>query len=329
MFATAPLNYRHMIMRNAKHRMTGYVTPPNFGSNSGGASGSNSNRAGAAPPKGWGHFDNVVPMGPVSRFARNNANVRMAQAVLRKPGPKVRRRATPRLDFPTFYSRLARAPTMSRVRVTAEPPLSRRQKREVARRRNLRRNVFGSASSGSNTNTVAKVRRNMPEPRRTKSLPGTPSNSSLSPRRAQVQRTGISNQAVRTRLANMLYQMNNKVMLKMSSKNLRVALANKMGVNAKNLPLKVISSQIKEYLHANPKTGGMRFKIGAERRAMRKIASYPRRTAPVRGENMMFRSRGKLLSIVKPAVSKAPVRLVSGSNTNGSSGSRSSGGYSS
>jgi hypothetical protein len=128
----------------------------------------------------------------------------------------------------------------------------------------------------------------------------------------------------------MLYQMNNKVMLKMSSKNLRGALANKMGVNAKNLPLKVISSQIKEYLHANPKTGGMRFKIGAERRAMRKIASYPRRTAPVRGENMMFRSRGKLLSIVKPAVSKAPVRLVSGSNTNDSSGSRSSsGGYSS
>jgi len=126
----------------------------------------------------------------------------------------------------------------------------------------------------------------------------------------------------------MLYQMNNKVTMKMSSKNLRAALANKMGVNAKNLPLKVISRQIDEYLHVNPKTGGLKFKIGAERRAMRKIASYPRRTAPVRGENMMFRSRGKLLSIVRPTVSKAPVRLVSGSNTNsngsGSSGSSSS-----
>ena len=372
MFAHAPLNYRHMIRREAAGVKTEYVPPAVFGSNEGsGSNGSGSNR-GAGSNRNGGYVkggnlrpraEDEAPTGTMGRFTKlgNNAK-KTTKKVMRKRAPRL-------LNFPTFYSSMARVPTRSEQTRSMRGPASARQKREMARRRIVRqemKNVFGSASSGSNREMVESVLRNMPEViytsgisapenkykpskklnksmvrvrlfemlRRmnknaieTKSVknirkmlaeemrvdPKTISRESLAKNINAFKQSGPSETAIRSRLRNMMYSMNRKNLGKMTPSNIREKLANKMGLDPKDMPKQVLTANMNAFMKAST----------SSRNALLKMKARMHRREPKRfqmGSIVWTGEPNKMAyKYSKMAVSRVPTKFRSNSNRGSSS----------
>jgi hypothetical protein len=228
------------------------------------------------------------------------------------------------------------------------------------------KNVFGSASSGSNREMVETVLRNMPEviytpgvsapsstykPAKklnksmvrvrlfemlrhmnkntigTKSVknirkmlaaemrvdPKKISRESLEKDLNAFKRSGPSEAAIRSRLRNMMYSMNKKNLMKMTPATIREKLANKMGLDSKNLPKKVLKANMNAFVMAST----------TSRNALLKMKARMHRREPKRfqmGSIVWTGEPNKMAyKYSKMAVSRVPTRFRSNSNRGSSS----------
>ena len=260
-FANIPLIYRNMVRREAMRKETGYVSPKEFGSNSNSnrsqksVNGYASNGGAAAPTKGGNlrpRQENLEPMGQQAQLP----------AITRETAVKKRRRAPTFLNFPTFYSSLSRVPSRSEQTRSTRLPLSKRQKKMIEVKRQVRR-IMGSNSN--NRSIVEEVRREYPEVRKTIGV-SLPPNRPVSPRRSPTKRTEMSNMAIKSRLINMMYHMNSRNLGKMSPKDVRLALAKKMEVEPNMLPKKILVEEMNRFMKMNMSSRNKMLKVGEKLR---------------------------------------------------------------